>query len=676
MKRVILIICVATIIFSSGFALAAGLADAIYYGTIQITNNGTDASNVATTVSINTTNLIDGGYVNSDVNNVAILSTSGANITFMPGYGNRPWVINMPTIGQESTRNNILYTNADGKIRYFPDPPGMTIADNASMEPSDNATIRVSGYIDTSSIIPAGYNDSTANWTTETNAYDGLLSTYAGTSAVPAGGWGQFVVFTKTATSINRISFYVWANAPSPQVDIETYYDGVYHECYNGTFTNDTWYTGNITPSGTYKNVSRIRARFFGGGAGGFSTARIKELYFGGRKIILSKGPDITIFVSPVVSGNVTVEITGTGNISATAIESSEHTFSLELDSSNATMYVDDISKASISTAGINNNSSYWSLFLNDAMPYVEAANISVGGLLKGSWTWQYAGSFIDLSGNGNTASPTFKVFSSDPNVSAILLDFQPVEEADAPAYAITQPTYSFVAENISTNSRFTTDVSANTSNQFLNPYTQAATAGNVPGQLPFLVLGCFLIIGISLGTSYAFKSNQAASLFVQLIIICFIMAIGASLQVVDKWMIIILAPIVIGISMASNTQLQGTGTAGINMFGFLVTNFIGMTIINRIMEGSILASADLDLVQDFLAFQPFDVFGWFSIPVPNIDFLTVGIPALMNWDEYSYLAGNAQFIQYLLYSITAIVAFFLLVLAFGALGQLFSRAT
>lgn len=310
--------------------------------------------------------------------------------------------------------------------------------------------------------------------------------------------------------------------------------------------------------------------------------------------------------------------------------------------------------------------------FGSDNISYFESLNIAVGGVDKCSINWEYAATLTDDSGNGNDGTLTPRTTSSDPDVSAELIEFYPIAEADAPAYTINASAYSFITGNISTSSTFTTTPS--TGFDFLAVIQDVASESNTPYQLPLLLGALFTILVISFGVTYMLRQHQAASTMAQVIIIVVLMGIGKALGVFDTWMIILFVPIGLGCSMASGTTFQGTGNTGNNMFGFLTMNFIGWTVINNILAGKIMQSGDLAVVDNFLAFQPFSVFGWFTIPVPNVSFLTNGLPALMNWDEYTFLAGNAQFVTYLMYSITAIVSFMLFVLAIGAVYQLFSR--
>jgi hypothetical protein len=51
-------------------------------------------------------------------------------------------------------------------------------------------------------------------------------------------------------------------------------------------------------------------------------------------------------------------------------------------------------------------------------------AKITVGGVLKGSWEWQYATTFTDLSGNSNDATPSFRITTTDADVSVAVINY------------------------------------------------------------------------------------------------------------------------------------------------------------------------------------------------------------------------------------------------------------
>lgn len=106
-------------------------------------------------------------------------------------------------------------------------------------------------------------------------------------------------------------------------------------------------------------------------------------------------------------------------------------------------------------------------------------------------------------------------------------------------------------------------------------------------------------------------------------------------------------------------------------LLGFLSTSFVGMTIVNRVLEGAFITSADVGILNTMAITQKVDV-GLFSIPVLNLSFFT-GITRLVLWD-YSFFGGNAQLIQFFLYSFTFVVSFILFTLIIGLLYNAFSR--
>ena len=95
--------------------------------------------------------------------------------------------------------------------------------------------------------------------------------------------------------------------------------------------------------------------------------------------------------------------------------------------------------------------------------------------------------------------------------------------------------------------------------------------------------------------------------------------------------------------------------------------------MINRMIEGQLLTAAETAHLNSFMFTQQFKLLDIFSMPIINFDFFTVGIPALFKWD-YAFFGGNAQIIQYMLYSINAMVGFVVLMIVIGTASSYFSR--
>lgn len=106
---------------------------------------------------------------------------------------------------------------------------------------------------------------------------------------------------------------------------------------------------------------------------------------------------------------------------------------------------------------------------------------------------------------------------------------------------------------------------------------------------------------------------------------------------------------------------------------GFLAMAFVGMTFLNRLAAGALIAAADVAIVNTLTIMRDQTIFGLFTVPVINTDFFFVGIPRLVKWD-YSFFGGNAAILQYFLYSFTAAVTFMLFIVIIGLVSNYFSR--
>ncbi len=153
MKKILLILTVALLVVITPFsiAIASDIADAVFFGTVRASNNSTVAQNVSANLSINSAAWIANGTLNTGANNTAIRNSTGADTGFMPGYNDNPWIAYFNTVPNNGSIDFTLYTGVTGgKIRYFPGSGGMAVSDDASLEPGDNFTVSLSGFVDTS----------------------------------------------------------------------------------------------------------------------------------------------------------------------------------------------------------------------------------------------------------------------------------------------------------------------------------------------------------------------------------------------------------------------------------------------------------------------------------------------------------------------------------------------
>jgi len=108
-------------------------------------------------------------------------------------------------------------------------------------------------------------------------------------------------------------------------------------------------------------------------------------------------------------------------------------------------------------------------------------------------------------------------------------------------------------------------------------------------------------------------------------------------------------------------------------MIGFLAFLFVGMTMLNRILEGAFITSSDVGIMNTLTITHEQSIFGLFSVPVLNTDFFFTGIPRLVKWD-YGFFGGNAAILQYFMYSLTFALTFLLFIAIIGMVSQYFGR--
>lgn len=109
-------------------------------------------------------------------------------------------------------------------------------------------------------------------------------------------------------------------------------------------------------------------------------------------------------------------------------------------------------------------------------------------------------------------------------------------------------------------------------------------------------------------------------------------------------------------------------------IIGFLATVFIGLSLINSVLGKSILNNSNVySQFNNVLMFRPVNM-GILTFPVPNISFITDGLPHLVNF-QYSFFGGNAQVIMWFLYSASAALAFALFLAIVGLFAYRFGTS-
>ena len=141
LRLIVTAIILVAVLLPAGMAVAANITAAKFHATIAINNSsGSTATGAAVPVTgCNITSLINGNWINSGATDLAVLSSSGADLAFQPGYNLSPSIIYVPTVGAGSIVNDSIYFKdvTGGAIRWFPNGTGGTITD-ALTEPGNN----------------------------------------------------------------------------------------------------------------------------------------------------------------------------------------------------------------------------------------------------------------------------------------------------------------------------------------------------------------------------------------------------------------------------------------------------------------------------------------------------------------------------------------------------------
>jgi len=345
-------------------------------------------------------------------------------------------------------------------------------------------------------------------------------------------------------------------------------------------------------------------------------------------------------------------------------------------------IWIDGVETAytAAATISVPNNANNWTFLRNGVMPYAGSDNgtiqqIWIDGVLRQHITWEYATTFSDQSGNGHDAVPSFRTTSSDADVSASLISWTPIAPAIAPAYAVSDAP-DFIIAVLTTSGNFTSTVISTGGPPGSNVPDDAADTAGVPRIWIWGILAMVTIVMIGLGFSYMEREFGGGG--GTLLLRC-LMSGGVVIGVMiawgkfDFWMMVYYIILVAGIALASrHTDVSGN-VGQLNLVGFLAQSWIGLTLINRIQEGTLLAASETSFLNNLMFTQEFALFGVFKIPVMNFQFFTEGIPKLLKWD-YSFFGGNAQIIQYMLYSLTAVMSLIIFGLVIGLLYNYFNR--
>lgn len=551
--------------------LASDISNALYYGLITISNNGTADTNISTTANISTPNLISAEFLSTAANNTAIRNTAGADVAFMPGYGSNPWVIFVPSIGGSTYLSNLLYTaeTTGGKLAHFPSSSGMAISDNTTMAPSDNFSSVFDGYIDTgmpgniaykfdafntfvdnSGNITAAIAD---NWTSQTTK---VVEPELRSGVASRGG--QLIAAQPAGVFLSASFYLKKTGSPTGTANITLrdasdnllgYFGSLDVSKLTGAYA---WYTFKKPATNPSAQDVRVLVEYSSGNATDY-------VVMGANNVDTVSGEE-TMYEAGVYTDTAANDMTYKttfANVFVSAYRApSEYTVNATADGTNLILNIDgtavDTETLAIAAPG---NSENWTIGGENTAPYLFSFKFYKGGVLRSDISWAYNSIFPDMSGNGNDATPSFRTTSSNPNIYGTLSWFKPISEAKAPAYTLGSANPFIIY----------TDLSGNiTSNFTLQPTEGAfplsgvvyaiAAASSTPPQLVLVIIATFITLALSLCVGYVTKKYGSGTTWVKVITIISCMGILVALKDwgFDFWMVAVFITLAISIMMAS----------------------------------------------------------------------------------------------------------------------------
>lgn len=161
-------------------------------------------------------------------------------------------------------------------------------------------------------VLPADFVDPSETWLSETLAYDEDTETYAYDANVPADSWGRDLELTRAAINCSKVRFWTFYNVASQSsIDLDVYYDGAWHDVYEGSYANLEWVEKEL--GGTY-SVTAARVKFYNEHSSS-NNLRLYEFEFWEAPV---SAPTVT---TQAVSDIEPTTATGNGNITATGGE-------------------------------------------------------------------------------------------------------------------------------------------------------------------------------------------------------------------------------------------------------------------------------------------------------------------------------------------------------------------
>ena len=121
---------------------------------------------------------------------------------------------------------------------------------------------------------PTSFNDPNSKWSSEEQSYDGQVETAASSFINKKSTWSYFIELEIDEIICKTIRFHALSSADITQIDVDLYYQGDWHDLYEGAFDDATWVEKSMV---NHQYVTKARVRFYASAA---ATAYLYEFEF------------------------------------------------------------------------------------------------------------------------------------------------------------------------------------------------------------------------------------------------------------------------------------------------------------------------------------------------------------------------------------------------------------
>lgn len=168
------------------------------------------------------------------------------------------------------------------------------------------------------------------------------------------------------------------------------------------------------------------------------------------------------------------------------------------------------------SPTSVSDTSTDWQFAQNSTYNYLTTQTIAVNGTTVQDISWQNLAIWIDASGYGNNATPTFRTTTTNPNVTAYLMDIRTFHEAVLSDWDLSSYTNNLDIPDMP--GGMYDDGSPTFPGHAI--FDDASTASNLPTQLFWFIVPCCLLVFIGLIVHDKTKSLVAQFLIIMIVTI------------------------------------------------------------------------------------------------------------------------------------------------------------